>query len=139
MKSKTLLRIAAALIAVHLLGHSVGHLTWDQQEDPQMQEVVNSMKEYSAGFMGATRSMADYYHGYSLIMFGLFGMTIAILWIVSGFLTQQRAIAAKVLFPVALAYLAFGIVEYITFFPFAAALSFLAGTLTLLSVTVVKK
>jgi len=139
MKAKTLLRIAAGLITVHLLGHSVGHFSWDKPEDPKMQEVVNSMKGYSAEFMGATKSMADYFNGYSLIMFGLFGMTIVILWFASGFINDQRPIAIKVLYPVAIAYLAFGVIEYIAFFPFAASMSFLAGALTLLSITVVKR
>jgi hypothetical protein len=139
MKSKILLRIAAALIVIHLLGHSVGHATWDKPEDPRMREVVDTMKEYSAEFMGATKSMADYYNGYSLIIFGLYGMTIAILWLASGFIDHQRLIAVKVLFPIALAYIAFGVIEYIAFFPFAASMSFLAGVVTLLAITVVKK
>jgi hypothetical protein len=139
MKAKVLLRIAAALILVHLLGHGVGHAAWDKPEDPKMQEVVAAMKGYSAEFMGATKSMADYYNGYSLIMFGLYGMTILILWFASGFINEQRTIAVKILYPVAITYLAFGVIEYISFFPFAASMSFFAGLLTLISITVVKK
>ena len=139
MKAKILLRIAAALILVHLLGHGVGHSAWDKPEDPKMQEVVSAMKGYSAEFMGATKSMADYYNGYSLIIFGLYAMTILILWFASGFINEHRTIAAKILYPVAIAYLAFGVIEYISFFPFAASMSFFAGLLTLLSITVAKK
>lgn len=138
MNSKILLRIAAALILLHLLGHSVGHFTWDTPDDPNMQQVVNTMKGYSAEFMGAKKSMADYYHGYSLIVFGLFGMTIAIQWLASGFIGKHRQIISKILYPVAFAYLAFGIIEFITFFPFAALLSFMAGILTLLAITIGK-
>jgi hypothetical protein len=139
MKAKLLLRIAAAFILVHLLGHSMGHATWDKPEDTKMQGVIATMKGYSATFMGATKSMADYYNGYSLIIFGLYGMTILILWFASGFINEQKTIAVKILFPIAIAYLAFGVIEYIYFFPFAASMSFLAGLLTLVSITLAKK
>jgi hypothetical protein len=139
MKSKILLRLAAILILIHLLGHSVGHSGWDKPEDPKMKEVVAAMKGYSAEFMGATKSMADYYNGYSLIIFGLYIMTILILWFASGFIDAQRSIATKILWPIGVTYVAFGIIEYIAFFPFAAAMSFFAGVLTLLAITLVKK
>lgn len=139
MKAKILLRIAAALVLVHLMGHSIGHSVWDKPEDPRMQEVVAAMKGYSAPFMGATQSMADYYNGYSLIIFGLYGMTILILWFASEFINEHRTVATKVLYPIAIAYLAFGVIEYISFFPFAASMSFFAGLFTLLAITVVKK
>jgi hypothetical protein len=139
MKAKVLLRIAALFILIHLIGHSIGHATWDTPEDPKMQIVVDTMKGYEAEFMGATKSMADYYNGYSLIIFGLYGMTILILWFMSGIINDHRTIAVKILSPIALAYLAFGIIEFISFFPFAAAMSFFAGLFTLLSITIVKK
>ena len=139
MKAKLLLRIAAGLILVHLLGHTVGHLTWDSPEDPTMKEVVTSMKSHKADFMGATKSMADYYNGYSLMIFGLFGMTILLLWFISGFVNDQRQIANRLLLPIGVVYLFFGITEYIYFFPFAASMSFLAGLLTILAATAARK
>jgi hypothetical protein len=138
MKAKILLRMAAALILIHLMGHSLGHSAWDKPEDPKMKEVVASMKGYSTEFMGTTKSMADYYNGYSLIIFGLYGMTILILWFTSGFINEQRTIAAKILWPIGITYVAFGIIEYIAFFPFAAAMSLFAGLLILVSVTLTK-
>ena len=76
MKAKILLRVASLLILVHLLGHSMGHLQWDKPKDPKMKEVVDIMKGYSTQFMGATKSMANYYEGYSLLMFFVFAMTL---------------------------------------------------------------
>jgi hypothetical protein len=139
MKSKILLRIAALLVLIHLLGHSLGHLGWDKPEDPKMKEVVNVMQGYKGEFMGASKSMADYFNGYSLILFFVFGMTIAILWVCSGFIENHRAIAIKVLFPIAFAYIGFGVIEYMYFFPFAASISLLTGIVSLLAITVVKK
>ena len=139
MKSKVLLRIAAGLILIHLLGHSVGHSGWETPEDPRMQEVVTVMKSYQGEFMGATQSMADYYNGYSLMMFVLYGMTIFILWFVSGFVREQPTIAGNILYTVGTSYLIFGIIEFVYFFPFAGSISFLAGVLTLIAVAIARK
>jgi len=139
MKAKVLLRIAAGLMLVHLLGHAVGHATWDKPEDPKMLDVVTAMKSYEAEFMGAVKSMADYYNGYSLLIFGVYAMSLALLWITSGFVEEQTVVAKKILYPVGITLLFFGIVEFMFFFPFAASMSFLAGILAISSVTVLKK
>lgn len=138
MKSKILLRIACVLILVHLLGHSMGHLQWDKPKDPKMKEVVDLMKSYSTEFMGATKSMANYYEGYSLIMFFVFAMTILILWSVSSFVDTHKDIAVKILYPIAITYLAFGVIEYFYFFIFAASISFLAGVCVFLGINSAK-
>jgi hypothetical protein len=138
MKSKIFLRIASLLILVHLLGHSMGHLQWDKPKDPRMKEVVDMMKGYSTEFMGATKSMANYYEGYSLIMFFVFAMTILILWSVSSFADTHKDIAVKIMYPIAITYLAFGVIEYFYFFIFAASISFLAGVCVFLGINSAK-
>jgi hypothetical protein len=137
--AKVLLRIAAGLMFIHLLGHAVGHATWDKPEDPKMLDVVTAMKSYEAEFMGSVKSMADYYNGYSLLIFGVYAMSLVLLWITSGFVQEQTVIAKKILYPVGITLLFFGIVEFLFFFPFAASMSFLAGILAISSVTVLKK
>jgi hypothetical protein len=139
MKSKLLLRSAAFFILMHFSGHLMGHLGWDKPKDPKMQEVVNTMKGYESQFMGATKSMADYFTGYSTMLFFVFGTNILVLWFASGFIETNRSIAAKVLYPFALCNLSFAVIEYIYFFPFAAAISFLAGMCTLAGIWVAKK
>ncbi len=130
MNAKILIRIAAALLLIHLLGHLLGHFGWDTPEDLKMQEVVDTMKRYKADFMGATRSMADYYHGYSLMLCFVFGMTICILWFASDFIELARKIVVKILYPIAITYIAFGVIEFLYFFPFAAVISLLTGLFT---------
>ena len=132
MKSKTLLRIAAVLILVHLLGHTMGHLGWDKPEDPKMLEVVNTMKGYSSEFMGATKSMADYYNGYSLLMFVVLGMSFVVIWSVSTVIEKLGPIGA-LLYPFGIGFILFGVIEFIYFFPFAAIISFLAGLAILIA------
>jgi hypothetical protein len=61
-------------------------------------------------------------------------MTIAILWLASGFIETNREVAAKILYPIATGYIAFGIIEYLFFFLFAASISFLVGVFTLLAI-----
>lgn len=133
MKPKLLLRIASALILVHLLGHGVGHSTWTRPEDPKMREVVAAMLGYEAEFMGAMKSMGDYFNGYSLMMFFVFGMSIRLLWLASGTAHDQKRITRKMLLPIGIAYAAFGVIEFLHFFPFAAGMSLAAGLLTLYS------
>ena len=139
MKSKLLLRIAAAFILIHLLGHTMGHLSWDKSEDPKQQEIINNMKSYKTDFMGAVKSIGDYYNGYSLILFFVYGMTIWILIVASANINEQRALISKLLLPVAITYMSFGVIEYISFFPFAASMSFLAGLCVMLAITIIKK
>jgi len=139
MKAKVFLRIAAALILIHLLGHGIGHKDWDKPTDPKMMDVVTTMKSYEGEFMGAVHSMADYYNGYSIIIFGLYGLSISLLWLASGFVQEHPTIAIKILYPIGIAYLFFGVVEFIYFFPFAASMSFLAGVFTILSLVMAKR
>jgi len=139
MKAKVLLKIAAGLILIHLFGHGVGHKDWDKPTDPKMMDVVTVMKSHQSEFMGAVHSMADYYKGYSILIFGLYGMSISLLWFTSGFVQEHPAIANGILYPIGIAYLFFGIVEFIYFFPFAAIISFLAGVLTIVSIVIEKR
>ena len=53
MKAKVLLKIAAGLILIHLLGHGVGHNDWDKPRDPKMMDVVTAMKSHEGEFMGS--------------------------------------------------------------------------------------
>ena len=124
---------------IHLIGHAVGHTAWDKPADPKMMEVVTAMKNYEGEFMGAVHSMADYYKGYSILIFGLYGMSISLLWLASGFIQEHPVIADKILYPVGIAYLFFAIVEFMYFFPFAASVSFLAGVLTISSIVIAKR
>ena len=124
MKAKVLLKIAAGLILIHLFGHGVGHKDWDKPTDPKMMDVVTTMKSHQGEFMGAVHSMADYYNGYSIIDFWFIRHEHCLLWFASGFVREHPAIAIKILYPIGIAYLFFGIVEFIYFFPFAASIVF---------------
>src|SRR5260221_12106082 len=103
MKPKILLRIASIIMFLHDIGHTFGHLTWKQSPDPAKQEVIKQMTDNKFPFMGAVRSMSDYYDGYGC------ALTLALLLIAA---------------------LAWGIDELIFFLPCAAAFSLLSFLLT---------
>ncbi len=133
MNSKLLLRIAAVLIAVHLLGHSAGHSMWKQPADSAQQGVVQQMIAHKANFMGAVRSLADYYEGYSLMLLFVFAMSIWVLWTLSKLTRSNADLVKKILYPFSICYIAFGLIEFSYFFPFAAATSLVAGILMLIT------
>ena len=130
---KLLLRIACGLIFIHLVGHFIGHTTWKRPADLKMQEVVNVMIENKANYMGAVRSLADFYHGYSILLFIVYGLSIWVLWVLSSGKNSDSQLTKRLVIPFGIAYLAFGIVEFCLFFPFAAIISTLAGMAILLT------
>lgn len=128
MKPKILLRLATAFIVVHLLGHAVGHLSWkDANGNTEHEEVIRQMTEHKFDFMGATRSMGDYYEGYSALILIKYLVFILLLWSISGFAEQYPNLARKLIAPLSMGLIAFGILEFVYFFPFAASMSMLAG------------
>lgn len=73
------------------------------------------------------------------MIFGLFAMSFLLLWLIAGFVNEQRHIARRLVYPIGIVYISFGIIEYLYFFPFAASMSFMAGILSILAVTVTRK
>lgn len=132
-KVRILLRTACVLIFVHLSGHIIGHIGWEKPADPKMQKVVNAMVENKANYMGAVRSLADFYHGYSILLFIVYGLSIWMLWILASGIKTDKRMAKRLALPFGITYLAFGAIEFIHFFPFAAIISTLAGIAIILS------
>ena len=129
--TKILLRTAAAIMAVHLIGHSIGHSGWKKPTDPRQLAVVNEMNGPKFPFMGVTRSMGEYFDGYG------FGCSIAmiifilILWSTSTELITSPRLAKKAIMIIGLCLLAWGIDELIFFFPLAASFTLIAFVCTL--------
>ena len=130
---KILLRIAAALMLMHLLGHTIGHSGWKKSTDRVQQEVIRQMTGPKFPFMGVTRSMGQYFDGYGYACsIGLL-LFILVLWFLSGELPNAPGLAQKLMLSAALCLLAWGIDELIFFFPFAACITLLAFVLTLVA------
>lgn len=132
--------MAMIFILIHLLGHTIGHFTWkDSQGNPQREEVVRRMTEYKFDFMGADRSLGDYYEGYSALLLIKYLVFLLLLWVIGDFAVHQPQTARKLLAPISLGLIAFGILEFVYFFPFAASMSTLAGLATFLSMFGLKR
>jgi len=130
-RTNILLKIAAGLMIIHVIGHSIGHSGWKKSTDTVQQEVIRQMTGPKFPFMGVTRSMGEYFDGYG------YGCTIAmvafvlVLWSISGELATSPRLAKKAMIAIAICLLAWGLDEVLFFFPFAAATSLIASACTL--------
>lgn len=139
MKAKYCLRAASVIMLLHDAGHTIGALTWRQATEPAKQEVIKQMTDKKFPFMGASRSMGEYYDGYG------FASTLALLliailfWIVSNPNEQNKTISKKIIITVSIILFAWGLDELIFFFPFAAAFSLLSSVLGFYSLVLLNK
>jgi hypothetical protein len=139
MKGKTLLRISIIPILIKLLGHSIGHMGWDKPDDPKMQTVVDTMKGYTGQFMGASYNMGEYLTGYSLMILCVYLLTSYMFWVLSASYNLQSKVVNSIVYPIAITFFVFSILEFLYFFPFAASMSVLAGVIMILSLKLGKK
>jgi hypothetical protein len=125
MSAKLLLRIAAALMLLHTLGHAIGALSWKKAPNPAVKAVIDAMLNNHFAFMGRSVSFGDFYAGYGYSMIGVLLLVAILLWILS------ETPSPRIIIALGLFLLFMGIIELIYFFPFAAAVSLLAGVATL--------
>ncbi|MDB5089007.1 MAG: hypothetical protein JWR09_3001 [Mucilaginibacter sp.] len=131
MKPKLLLRIAAVLMFLHTMGHTLGALTWKTAPNPAVGLVIKSMETNHFEFMGRSATLASFYDGYGFIMLLILLFIIILLWLLSA--DAGNSLSARLVPVLAVFLLSMGVIEYIYFFPFAAAISFIAGLCTLAS------
>ena len=139
MKPKILLRIAAVLIFIHSALHTYGFNTWKEAPDPVYKTVVDGMTGHTFPFMGAVRSLGNFYEGFGYASSIALFLIAIVLWLVSGEISRTANLAKKIIYTVGIALVAWGIDELIYFFPFAAAITLTAAVLTLLSGFAMKK
>lgn len=125
MKAKLLLRIAAVLMLLHAIGHTMGALGWKKAPNNSIAQVISGMQNNHFNFMGSSCSIAGFYEGYGLSMILVLLFVSILLWLLSASLVKPLLMLTG-LFLVGLA-----AVEFIYFFPFAAAFSLAAGLGTL--------
>jgi len=137
MNSKILLRIAAGLMLLHTIGHTIGALTWDQPPTPASGLVIKGMQAAHFTFMGRYTTIASFYEGYGFIMIFVLLLVSLVLWLLSG--ETGNALTVRLLTPLAVFLLLLAITEFIYFFPLPAALSFLACIAVMLAWLQVRK
>ena len=78
MKPRTWLRIAAAVLAVHTIAHTLGGMNSNNQT-PGIEAFIATMRNFRFNIMGTERTAWDFFHGLGL----LFAANLAILTILS--------------------------------------------------------
>lgn len=135
MKSKSLLRMAAGCLLFFALGHSIGHFTRHNVNDPRAKEVLRQMTENKFDMFGQLRSYDENYTGMSLnLIFTLLAFA-AILFILSGQTTKQPIIVKNILIPVTICVLGFAATSFLYFFTLPAVACALASILTIMVIS----
>jgi|SRR5580704_2812962 hypothetical protein len=121
MKPKLLLRVAAIFMFLHTIGHTIGALTWKDPPNPIVGQVIKDMEINHFEFMGRNTDLASFFGGYGYIMIVVLLFISLLLWELSIDFNRRiiRFVGGTLII--------IGLLEYIFFFPLAAALSFLAG------------
>src|ERR1700712_4079551 len=89
MNAKILLRIAAILMLLHTLGHTLGALTWKDAPNAAVKHVIDGMLNNRFDFFGKSVSIGDFYAGYGYSMIGVLLMVSILLWLLSTDLVRR--------------------------------------------------
>lgn len=108
---KIALRIAAVLMLLHTLGHTIGALTWKKAPNSRVVIVINGMQTEHFDFMGHPVSLGSYFDGYGFTLIGVLLFISVQLWLLSN--TPVRPMIGLLGFLL----LFVGIIELIYFFP----------------------
>jgi hypothetical protein len=130
--------MAAIIMLLHAVGHTMGVLSWKKPEGHVPPELVKQMVDQRFEFMKADSSIAEFYDGFG------YASTIALLlvfflWVTAGITGTNAGIAKKILVPVLFFLVFLAIDELIFFFPFAASFTIISAVLVLISIFLLKK
>jgi len=125
MSPKVLLRIAAVLMFIHCVLHTIGFNSWQGDADKQI--VYNAMNGPKFPFMGVHRNMLEFYAGFGYASTIAMVLMSVSLWIVSGELAPASSLAKKMTITLGVILVLWGADEIIYFFPLAAGMSWASG------------
>jgi hypothetical protein len=139
MKPKIILRIASISMLLHTIGHTIGAMTWKKDPDPAIQQVVDKMISQKFVFLGALRSIGDFYEGYGITMIFVLLLMAVLLWQLATTCVTYPGSVAKLLVPISLSLLVIALVEFRYFFFLPGTLTGIAGILSVWSVLIIRK
>jgi len=139
MKPKLLLRIAALILFLHAIGHTMGIYTWKKPAGPVPPELVKQMTEQKFLFMGTMGSMASFYDGMGYASTASLLLLVCLLLILAGTAEKNSSLTIKILWPISLFLLFLGTDELIYFFPMAAVFSFLGAVLVFFVISILAR
>jgi hypothetical protein len=131
MSGKLLLRIAATMMFLHTIGHSIGAFTWKNPPNMAVGLVIKGMESIHFDFMGRSVTLGSFFDGYGFIMMMVLIATGLILWFISG--EAKSPLVTRLLTVLTVFLLGMAVIEFIYFFPLPAVLSSIAGICTLIA------
>ncbi|HTR31190.1 MAG TPA: hypothetical protein VMH27_18090 [Puia sp.] len=121
MKPKILLRVAAALMLLHTIGHTMGALGSGMPDNPRVGAVLTGMRTEHFDFMGRSATLAQFFDGYGIILIFVLLFVSVQLWMLGGRPVKRMLIGMGLFLSV------MAVCEYIYFFPMAAVFTLLAA------------
>ena len=123
MKASTLYRIAAVLIVLFAIGHTVGFL----QADPEwkVDTLLASMKSIHFNIQGFNRSYWDFFVGFGLFVTAFLLFAAALAWQLGGLAAESLARLRVAAWAFALCFAAITVLSWRYFFAIPLVLSFL--------------
>lgn len=130
MKPQLLLKIATGCLLFFAFGHSIGHFTRHNVNDPKAKEVLQHMAENKFDMFGELRSYDENYTGMSLnLIFTLLAFA-SILWLLSAQTEKHPQIVKTILVPITICILGFSLTSFRYFFNMPAITCLLTTILT---------
>ena len=134
--TKLLLRIAAIIMLLHAIGHTLGIITWQMPNGKIPADLVQKMQDTHFLFQGKDATMAAFFSGHGYAGAILLVFLFSILWVLSGWKDKK---SIPILGLVCIAILLLAIDEVLYFFPMAVAFSVLSAALVFISILKIKK
>ena len=134
--AKLLLRIAAIIMLLHAVGHTLGIVTWQMPNGKIPADLVQKMQDTHFLFQGKDATMAAFFSGHGYAGAILLVFIFAILWVLSGW-TDKKSI--PILGLVSISILLLAVDEILYFFPMAVFFSIVAAALVFIAIQKIKK
>jgi hypothetical protein len=129
MNPRFLLRIAAGLLMVFAIGHTVVHITRHHVRDPRAREIQRLMIDNKFDMFGQMRSYDDNYSGLSMNMIAALLAFAVITWGISGHIEKDRELVKSILIAQIFAVSIFVITGFVYFFLAPAIIGLVAAVL----------
>lgn len=132
MTSKIWWRVASGLTMFFALAHTGGMLN-PEVRGPEEQAVLDHMRSYHFGIMGATRTYWDFFFGFGIFLTASLVVVSILSWKMGAVSETDRGLARQLGWPLLGGQIAFAILGWTYFFLAPAVISTFASLCTLLA------
>jgi hypothetical protein len=126
---KILLRIAAVIMLLHNVGHTIGHVNWKDAPGEVNRRAIDAMTSNEFEFMGEQSTYARFFDGYGYAGTLTLLLAMVLLWILSG---VESELSKRLSLVTGIFLVSWAAMEYLYFFPLAAGMTLVAAILTLI-------